>query len=143
MSDTQPSSSNESCESSSESSSSSEDEQPQQKPIFITKKNRTQQATTTTTQPDQSPTHNREKQVLLSKLESKEHRQLAEIMTDSLQEFDGVDDTDDLDPEKEYLAWKQRELERYNRDQKIIEQQELEKEEELRRYVNTKETNGK
>ncbi|KAG7662788.1 uncharacterized protein J8A68_003711 [[Candida] subhashii] len=121
---------NSSCDDSDSSDSSSSEDEQIQKPIFISKKQRIKQLT----QEDQKLNEDRQKQILLSKLENNDSKSLTEVATDNADDlFDGIDDTDDLDPEQEYDAWKQRELMRFERDQKIIEQQELQKEEELRR----------
>lgn len=54
-------------------------------------------------------------------------------------EGDGVDDTDDLDPEAELAAWKLRELKRIKRDREAIEEREREREELERRKNLTEE----
>ena len=51
-------------------------------------------------------------------------------------QFEGVDDTDNVDPEREYREWKQREIERKQRDRKRLEEQENEKEDIIRRQLN-------
>lgn len=48
-----------------------------------------------------------------------------ELVEEPTDEF-GVDDTDDVDPEAEFGAWKQRELERYTRDRERMKQAEEE-----------------
>jgi microfibrillar-associated protein 1 len=58
---------------------------------------------------------------------------------DDEEEEDVVDDTDDLDPEAEYAAWKLRELKRIKRDREAIEEREKELEEVERRKNLTEE----
>lgn len=50
-------------------------------------------------------------------------------------EFDGVDDTDDLDPELEFAQWQQRNECRLTRDREAQAKAETEKDDLLRRYV--------
>ncbi|CAD1808028.1 Splicing factor, Prp19-binding domain family protein [Candida parapsilosis] len=98
----------ESSSESSSSSSSSEDEIA--KPVYI-KKQKGESG---------SESENTSRQVLLSQLESKEIKETTE------DEYD-VDDTDDLDPQLEYDNWKQREKQRFLRDQQILREAEMEK----------------
>lgn len=49
------------------------------------------------------------------------------------EKYDSIDDTDNVDPEKEYEMWKLREKTRRNRDRRRLEEIEKEKEELLRR----------
>lgn len=95
-------------ESSETSSSSSEDEIA--KPVYILKKQQELSATKSS------------REVLLSQLELKDAK------VDSEEKY-AVDDTDDLDPELEYNNWKLREKARFLRDQQIIREAEMEKEE--------------
>ena len=143
------SSSGEDSTSDSSSSSSSEEEEEEEdlmitKPIYMSKTTRNKegslnnQITNTNEEKgqleekngDNSSEHtNRKKQITISKLD----HQVIQDTSDNKLEFDGVDDTDDIDPELEYENWKIRELNRFKRDQDIIKQIELEKEDQLRR----------
>lgn len=143
------SSSGEDSSSDSSSSSSSEEEEEEEdlmitKPIYMSKTTRNKegslnnQITNTNEEKgqleeksgDNSSEHtNRRKQITISKLD----HQVIQDPSDNKLEFDGVDDTDDIDPELEYENWKIRELNRFKRDQDIIKQIELEKEDQLRR----------
>lgn len=75
---------------------------------------------------------NKKKQITISKLDHQVIQVIPEVNDNKL-EFDGINDTDDINPELEYENWKQRELNRFKRDQDIIKQIELEKEDQLRR----------
>lgn len=52
------------------------------------------------------------KEVALSKAEQQQKIQNQESRENEV--YDGIDDTDDLDPQLEYNQWKQREIERRN-----------------------------
>jgi len=65
-----------------------------------------------------------------------EHHQNIDAKEVAKQDFDGVDDTDNIDPEKEYNLWKLREKDRKLRDHKKLEDLENEKEDALRRQMN-------
>lgn len=62
-----------------------------------------------------------------------EHHQQIDAKEAVKEDFDGVDDTDNLDPEQEYEMWKLREKERKKRDRQKLEEVENEKEDALRR----------
>ncbi|RLV94781.1 hypothetical protein JA1_001591 [Spathaspora sp. JA1] len=119
-------------ESDSSSGSSSEEEQVQiAKPVFISKKQRSEQS-----QQSQPAEEERKRQVLMSKLSTDQTITPESELNKKQDDFDGIDDTDDLNPEEEYNAWKQREILRFNRDQNLIISKELEKEEALTRRNN-------
>lgn len=59
-----------------------------------------------------------------------------------LEDFDGVDDTDDVEPEKEYELWRNREKYRKDRDRKKLAVLEEEKEEAVRRNLGGSTGNG-
>lgn len=113
-------------ESSDDSSSSSSEEETIIKPVFISQR-KSQQSTTK--EISRVEEEQRKKEILNSKLDQKE-TSIEETQRD---EFDGVDDTDDIEPELEYENWKTRELLRLKRDFEIIKQLELEKEDQLKR----------
>ena len=108
------------------SSSSSSEEETIIKPVFISQR-KSQQSTTK--EISRVEEEQRKKEILNSKLDQKE----ASIEETQRDEFDGVDDTDDIEPELEYENWKTRELLRLKRDFEIIKQLELEKEDQLKR----------
>ncbi|EGW32542.1 uncharacterized protein SPAPADRAFT_51088 [Spathaspora passalidarum NRRL Y-27907] len=115
---------------SSESSSSEEEQQQIAKPVFISKKNRTESPHQASTEDEDK----RKREVLLSKLSTDQTiTSEGETNKPSNEDFDGIDDTDDLNPEEEYNAWKQREVMRFNRDQQLIIEKEILKEEALQR----------
>ncbi|KAK6197417.1 uncharacterized protein RJT21DRAFT_116349 [Scheffersomyces amazonensis] len=117
-------------ESSEENSSSSEEEQLLLKPVFLSKAKRSQ---IQSKGPQDRSFHesNRAKEITLSNLENtSQDIDVSKIADD---DFNGIDDTDDLDPEQEYLDWRKRELQRYKRDQQILKQKDLIKEDQVRR----------
>ncbi|PLW37543.1 hypothetical protein PCASD_10265 [Puccinia coronata f. sp. avenae] len=135
------SSSSESGSSSSEEEESDESEKlaPIYKPMFITKRNRE------TIPPQQTET---EEDLERKRLEEEERRKKAsqKLVEETLlreiaekevdQVFPDVDDTDGLDPEAEFEAWKLRELKRLRRDREALIQRAKEKEEiEARRMM--------
>lgn len=98
-------------------SESDSDSAPIERPIFIRKK-----AARVVTQKDNTvPVH----------------IPIARAPSPSLEfaEFDGIDDTDDLDPEMEFMQWQQRNDARAARDRETRAQAEAEKDDLLRRYV--------
>ncbi|EMG49454.1 hypothetical protein G210_5778 [Candida maltosa Xu316] len=111
------------------SSSSSEEEVLITKPVYISKTQRNEPPK----QNDDEASSERQKQIINSKLDQKIEPK--ESVTEK-DEYDGIDDTDDINPEIEFENWKLRELERFKRDQEIIKQLELEKEDQLRRKIN-------
>ncbi|KAK6463685.1 hypothetical protein DFJ63DRAFT_312994 [Scheffersomyces coipomensis] len=109
-----------------DSSSSEEEEKLMLKPIFVSKSKRQSQDQLT-------PTTN-SKDITISKLDNLTQDDKLDVSNlNDDNNFDGIDDTDDIDPEQEYNAWKQRELNRYNRDQLILQQQDSTKDDQLRR----------
>lgn len=64
-----------------------------------------------------------------------EHHQKIESNNAEIQDFDGVEDTDDVDPEKEYALWKERERFRRERDRQKLADFEREKEDAVRRQM--------
>ncbi|KAK7905967.1 hypothetical protein LTR67_000691 [Exophiala xenobiotica] len=135
-------------ESVSEESSSSEDEQPQrkfQRPTFIRKSDRSTSIHSQTATPDPSATADvdvarRRAQAELHIKDKLERDILARAAgkkswddDDELLPESMVDDTDGLDPEAEYAAWKVRELKRLKRDREALIAREKEIEETERR----------
>lgn len=91
------------------SSSESENESPiLAKPVFVKKNQKN-------TAPSSKTGNVLAKAEFQQNLESKEAK---------VQSFDGVDDTDDIDPEGEFEAWKQRERARKERDLKVDDEDE-------------------
>ncbi|KAK5449872.1 hypothetical protein LTS15_008445 [Exophiala xenobiotica] len=135
-------------ESASEESSSSEDEQPQrkfQRPTFIRKTDRSTSIHSQTATPDPSATADvdtarrraqaellikdkLERDILARAAGKKSWDDDDELLPESM-----VDDTDGLDPEAEYAAWKVRELKRLKRDREALIAREKEIEETERR----------
>lgn len=60
-----------------------------------------------------------------------------------MEDFDGVDDTDDVEPEKEYELWRNREKFRKDRDRRKLALLEEEKEEAVRRNLGGETESGK
>lgn len=69
-------------------------------------------------------------------LRAEHHLQLHEKAAEKT-DYDGVDDTDDIDPEAEFEQWKQRERSRYERDIQRLRDEEQEKEDAIRRKQTT------
>lgn len=65
-----------------------------------------------------------------------EHHQQIDAKKAEKQDFDGIEDTDNVDPAHEYEMWKLREKDRKHRDHKKLEEIEQEKEDALRRQMN-------
>ncbi|KAK7683926.1 hypothetical protein QCA50_012897 [Cerrena zonata] len=104
----------------------SESDRPMVKPVFLSKSKR---------QPGQSPQEDtdRLKRITLSKAEHSLQVDEKEVKED---QFDGIQDTDDVDPEAEYLEWMQREYQRYQRDRSTLKLEEDEKDALVRRRLN-------
>lgn len=100
-------------------SSSSESEHEFVRPVFLKKR-----TTTTTSQIQKS-----------SVLEKAERLHQIDKKTVEKLPYDGVDDTDNIDPEGEYRAWRERERERRERDQTRVAEAEAAKEEAVRRKL--------
>ncbi|EFP91164.1 uncharacterized protein PGTG_16909 [Puccinia graminis f. sp. tritici CRL 75-36-700-3] len=144
---TQPGSSSSDDDSSGSGSSSSGDEEsdeseklvPIYKPVFITKRNReTIPSQQTETEADleakRLEEEERRKKASQKLVEETLIREIAEKEVDQV--FPDVDDTDGLDPEAEFEAWKLRELKRLRRDREALIQRAKEKEEiEARRMM--------
>ncbi|EAZ63148.2 predicted protein [Scheffersomyces stipitis CBS 6054] len=111
--------------------SSSEDELILQ-PVFLTKSQRSKKT-------ESEDNENRSKQALLSKIDNNISNSINDLTVDSETLYDGIDDTDDLDPEKEYSDWKERELARFNRDRLAWQLEEQEQDEKIRRQQLTEE----
>lgn len=113
-------------ESESDSDSDSGSDRPMVKPVFLSKSKR---------QPGQSPQEDtdRLKRITLSKAEHSLQVDEKEVKED---QFDGIQDTDDVDPEAEYLEWMQREYQRYQRDRLTLKLEEDEKDALVRRRLN-------
>lgn len=79
------------------------------------------------------------KLALLSKIDNNISNSINDLTVDSETLYDGIDDTDDLDPEKEYSDWKERELARFNRDRLAWQLEEQEQDEKIRRQQLTEE----
>lgn len=108
-----------SSDSGSDSSSGSESELPLLRPIFLKKKQKTSVA----------PKYD----LNLAVLAKAEHLQQIESKSVEKVPFDGIDDSDDIDPEEEYLQWRLREAARKKRDADVIAQAEMAKEDAVRR----------
>lgn len=110
-------------ESASESESSSSDDNAEllSRPVFLKKSTK-------------KPEHNApSSKVALARAE---HHQQIEVKKAEKQDFDGIEDTDNLDPAHEFEMWEVRERERKQRDRKKLEEIEQEKEDALRRQMN-------
>ncbi|CUM63311.1 uncharacterized protein PRCAT00000882001 [Priceomyces carsonii] len=104
----------------------SSDEEVILKPVFIDKFRR---AKTVASNDKRSRGLDRnDKALVASKMDAMSQRSTVEMDV-----FDGVDDTDDIDPEGDYEAWKRREKERYVRDRALLEAQEAAKNDKYRR----------
>ncbi|ODV78271.1 uncharacterized protein CANTADRAFT_262663 [Suhomyces tanzawaensis NRRL Y-17324] len=108
-------------ESSEYESTSSESSQEVLKPVFV-KKGKKAELDTKEVVKDQAKT-------IISKLESKGTKSPD---VSEKNDFDGVDDTDDLDPEQEFEQWKERERLRFLRDRQLLQTEETAKEDRLR-----------
>lgn len=75
-----------------------------------------------------TPKHTNGDERILRNLQVHQHQQ-----RQSADKLDVVDDTDGLDPEQEYIAWKTREYERYIRDRQEVVELEKEKADLIRR----------
>ncbi|OAV88528.1 hypothetical protein, variant [Puccinia triticina 1-1 BBBD Race 1] len=138
-SDSSSSSSSSGDEEEEESDESSEKLVPIYKPVFITKRNReTIPSQQTQTEADLEAKRLEEeelrKKASQKLVEETLIREIAEKEADQV--FPDVDDTDGLDPEAEFEAWKLRELTRLRRDREALIQRAKEKEElEARRMI--------
>ncbi|RCK64074.1 hypothetical protein Cantr_10684 [Candida viswanathii] len=119
-------------ESGSSSDESSSEEETVIKPVFVSKAQRNTQQTPPATKETTKDEDQRRKEIIYSKLDTKETETTTLSKKD---EFDGADDTDDIEPEVEFENWKSRELARFQRDFEIIKQVELEKEDQLKRQL--------
>lgn len=126
----------------SESYESSSSEEVVLKPIFVSKKqrkshekpNEKSNARTNRSSPTEVAGNadredvNRKKEIALKKASREVRIEEADGV-----EFDGIDDTDDIYPEKEYEEWRRREKDRYRRDRELMMQEEEMKDEIVRR----------
>lgn len=139
MSDRESSSGTSGSDSESYESSSSEEEV--LKPVFVSKNQRkshvnqqnskpsdTNRGTRTEAVDKEIRETDRKKEIALNKAS---HEVRIEKTDDN--EFDGIDDADDIYPEKEYDEWRLREKDRYKRDRERILQEEQVKDEMVRR----------
>ncbi|GEQ69639.1 hypothetical protein JCM33374_g3312 [Metschnikowia sp. JCM 33374] len=99
------SSSGSSSGSGSDSSSDSDSELRLSRPVFLKKKQKV----------SSTPSHDSSRAALAKA----EHLQQIESKSSDKVPFDGIDDSDDIDPEEEYKQWQLREASRKKRDAKI------------------------
>ncbi|KAK6455449.1 micro-fibrillar-associated protein 1 [Scheffersomyces xylosifermentans] len=122
----------------SEEESSSEEEQVLLKPVFLSKSQRARKNERKDVESgDPMQISDRQKQVALSKLEQSTKN--SSLQDTEENDFDGIDDTDDLEPEKEFEDWKSRELARFYRDRELWRQEEAIVDERIRRENMTEE----
>lgn len=87
--------------------------------------------------PEISTSANSAQELAISRAERQHQIESREV---AKEEFDGVDDTDNVDPEQEFALWRARERERKLRDRQKWAEAEEEKEEALRRQREALET---
>lgn len=115
----------------SSSDDSSSDDQVMLKPVFVSKTKRNQKKDISFSKGDNEEDENRIRNITLAKVEHNLKIDLQDISNDV--EYDGIDDTDDMNPEQEYEDWKARESNRYIRDRKVSQEQEDAKDDLIRR----------
>lgn len=130
-------------ESSEEEEESSEDEAPRKllRPVFIKKNARTNAATTKTADQlaaeEEARRQEKTRQLVQQQVEARlaERAAAKRDWDDDIEDADinAIDDTDGLDPDAEFLAWKLRELRRIKRERLAIEEAEAERAEVERR----------
>lgn len=106
----------------SSSSSSSENQMTLAKPVFIRKPKPSASKQTTLS---------KSRSALLARID--QQSQLLEVTDSTKESFDGIDDTDDLDPEAEFDEWQRREVARMERDTAVMRELEEEQLELLKR----------
>lgn len=115
-------------ESGSEESSSSDDEV-MVRPVFVSKTKRIKNKTQIDTATDTTDS-SKAREIAL---ERAENLGTIEVIEGANEAFDGVDDSDDVEPEKEYTEWRGRERKRYERDMALLREEEKAHEDKLRR----------
>ncbi|KAH3673538.1 hypothetical protein WICMUC_003645 [Wickerhamomyces mucosus] len=113
-------------------SSSDSDTKLQLKPVFISKSRRAENLKTLT--PEEKLLRNKDRTLKKIELHIQQDIDYRKQQLRLIQDFDGIDDTDGLDPEAEYAQWELRSLGREERDRSRLtkEQEEFEELEERR-----------
>lgn len=124
---------------------SSDDEPKMLKPVFLSKTKRAQ-VTKSSTPPktkDQKAAEDRERTLKTIEAHINQDIEYRKQLKESTQNYGGIDDTDDLDPEAERAEWELRQLQREQRDRAKLEQEQDELEELENRRLRTEEEREK
>lgn len=124
---------------------SSDDEPKMLKPVFLSKTKRAQ-VTKSSTPPktkDQKAAEDRERTLKTIEAHINQDIEYRKQLKESTQNYGGIDDTDDLDPEAERAEWELRQLQRDQRDRAKLEKEQDELEELENRRLRTEEEREK